>query len=151
MSSFRLPTAQPSCYSDTSKRSPSSIHVRAALDLLTPRLRGRRVSCMRGREYMAAFDRDPSASSPHRDPARCAPRSALAAALTSTRSDLASAAPCPLRWLAHLLVDPAVSKNCGRLFAREKIRPLFVQLMRLGGAQLRRSTPVPGSGYCWPM
>lgn len=37
------------------------IDVRAALDLLTPRLRGRRVSYA---EYLAAFDRDPSALYP---------------------------------------------------------------------------------------
>jgi hypothetical protein len=36
--------------------------VRAALDLLTPRLRGRRLPYA---EYIAAFDRDPSALYPH--------------------------------------------------------------------------------------
>lgn len=39
------------------------IDVRAALDLLTPRLRGRRVSYA---DHMAAFDRDPAALYPHR-------------------------------------------------------------------------------------
>jgi len=38
------------------------IDVRGALDALTPRLRGRRVSYA---EYLAAFDRDPSALYPH--------------------------------------------------------------------------------------
>ena len=63
ISSFRLPTAQPSCYSDTSKRSPSSSTCERRSTFYTAPARPASL-LMRGREYMAAFDRDPSALSP---------------------------------------------------------------------------------------